>query len=169
MLTFAGRQNVNTLVVPTIKKSNNIKKHNTNTNRHRAISWASGCKISAIRKSLGPRGVGFPIHPSMYFPIHPSSRQCADTVLHRLRSRERWFNWVRHNISYIVEWQSDPGGRVCYGFVTRAEILNPCLNRQHYCSSLNSYIYGNGESKMMTILIKTSEGTEQEEDIKHQN
>ena len=167
MLTFAGRQNVNTLVVPTTKKLNNINK--TQYKYKSPSGNLLGCKISAIRKSSGPRGVGFTIHPSMYFPLHPSSRQCADTVLHRLRSRERWFNWVRHNISYIVEWQSDPGGRVCYGFVTRAEILNPCLNRPHYCSSLNSYIYGNGESKMMTILIKTSEGTEQEEDIKHQN
>ena len=39
--------------------------------RPRAISRASGCKIPALRKSLGPRGV--------YFPIHPSSRQCTDT------------------------------------------------------------------------------------------
>ena len=33
---------------------------------------ASGCKIPALGKSLGPRGV--------YFPIHPSSRQCTDTL-----------------------------------------------------------------------------------------
>ena len=41
--------------------------------RPRAISRASGCKIPALGKSLGPRGV--------YFPIHPSSRQCTDTIL----------------------------------------------------------------------------------------
>ena len=40
--------------------------------RPRAISRASGCKIPALGKSLGPRGV--------YFPIHPSSRQCTDTM-----------------------------------------------------------------------------------------
>ena len=40
--------------------------------RPRAISRASGCKIPALGKSLGPRG--------MYFPIHPSSRQCTDTI-----------------------------------------------------------------------------------------
>ena len=40
--------------------------------RPRAISRASGCKIPALGKSLGPRGV--------YFPIHPSSRQCTDTL-----------------------------------------------------------------------------------------
>ena len=33
---------------------------------------ASGCKIPALGKSLGPRGV--------YFPMHPSSRQCTDTI-----------------------------------------------------------------------------------------
>ena len=37
-----------------------------------AISRALWCKISALEKSLGPRG--------MYFPIHPSSRQCTDTM-----------------------------------------------------------------------------------------
>ena len=41
--------------------------------RPRAISRASGCKIPALGKSLGPRGV--------YFPIHPSSRQCTDSIL----------------------------------------------------------------------------------------
>ena len=41
--------------------------------RPREISRASGCKIPALGKSLGPRG--------MYFPIHPSSRQCTDTIL----------------------------------------------------------------------------------------
>ena len=46
--------------------------------RPRAISRASGCKIPALGKSLGPRGV--------YFPIHPSSRQCSDTVTTRLLS-----------------------------------------------------------------------------------
>ena len=40
--------------------------------RPRAISRASGCKIPALGKSLGPRGV--------YFPIHPSSRQCTDSI-----------------------------------------------------------------------------------------
>ena len=40
--------------------------------RPRAISRASGCKIPAFGKSLGPRGV--------YFPIHPSSRQCTDPI-----------------------------------------------------------------------------------------
>ena len=40
--------------------------------RPREISRASGCKILALGKSLGPRG--------MYFPIHPSSRQCTDTI-----------------------------------------------------------------------------------------
>ena len=40
--------------------------------RPRAMSRASGCKIPALGKSLGPRGV--------YFPIHPSSRQCTDTI-----------------------------------------------------------------------------------------
>ena len=40
--------------------------------RPREISRASGCKIPALGKSLGPRG--------MYFPIHPSSRQCTDTI-----------------------------------------------------------------------------------------
>ena len=38
----------------------------------KAISRAEGCKIPALGKSLGPRGV--------YFPIHPSSRQCTDTM-----------------------------------------------------------------------------------------
>ena len=33
---------------------------------------ASGGKIPALGKALGPRGV--------YFPIHPSSRQCTDTI-----------------------------------------------------------------------------------------
>ena len=42
--------------------------------RPRAISRASGCKIPAFGKSLGPRGV--------YFPIHPSSRQCTDPFFH---------------------------------------------------------------------------------------
>ena len=42
--------------------------------RPRAISRASGCKIPALGKSLGPRGV--------YFPIHPSSRQCTDSFFH---------------------------------------------------------------------------------------
>ena len=42
--------------------------------RPRAISRASGCKIPALGKSLGPRGV--------YFPIHPSSLQCTDSVPH---------------------------------------------------------------------------------------
>ena len=37
----------------------------------RAVSRASGCKTPSRGKSLGPRG--------MYFPIHPSSRQCSDT------------------------------------------------------------------------------------------
>ena len=40
--------------------------------RPRAISRASGCKIPALGKSLGPRGV--------YFPIHPSSRQCTNPM-----------------------------------------------------------------------------------------
>ena len=40
--------------------------------RPRAISRASGCKIPVLGKSLGPRGV--------YFPIHPSFRQCTDTI-----------------------------------------------------------------------------------------
>ena len=40
--------------------------------RPRAISRASGCKIPALGKSLGPRGV--------YFPIHPSSRQSTDSI-----------------------------------------------------------------------------------------
>ena len=40
--------------------------------RPREISRASGCKIPALGKSLGPRG--------MYFPIHPSSRQCTYTM-----------------------------------------------------------------------------------------
>ena len=44
--------------------------------RPRAISRASGCKIPALGKSPGPRG--------MYFPIHPSSRQCTDTVWHHI-------------------------------------------------------------------------------------
>ena len=39
----------------------------------RAISRASGCKIPALVKSLGHRG--------MYFPIHPSSQQCTDTII----------------------------------------------------------------------------------------
>ena len=39
----------------------------------RAFSRAAGCKIPAPGKSFGPRG--------MYFPKHPSSRQCTDTVL----------------------------------------------------------------------------------------
>ena len=38
------------------------------------LNWASGCKNPALRKSLGPRG--------MYFPILPSSRQCMDTIPH---------------------------------------------------------------------------------------
>ena len=38
----------------------------------RAISRASGCKIPALGKSLRPRGV--------YFPIHPSFRQCTDSI-----------------------------------------------------------------------------------------
>ena len=42
--------------------------------RPRAISRASGCKIPALGKSLGPQGI--------YFPIHPSSRQCTDTINH---------------------------------------------------------------------------------------
>ena len=48
----------------------------------RAISRAEGYKILALGKSLGPRG--------MYFPIHPSSGQCTDTC----------------NINSIVNWQS---------------------------------------------------------------
>ena len=40
-----------------------------------AISRASGCKIPALGISLGPRGV--------YFPIHPSSRQCTDSIYKR--------------------------------------------------------------------------------------
>ena len=44
--------------------------------RPREISRASGCKIPALGKSLGPRG--------MYFPIHPSSRQCTDTIFREL-------------------------------------------------------------------------------------
>ena len=48
--------------------------------RPRAISRASGCKIPALGKSLGPRGV--------YFPIHPSSRQCTDTILFQLEFRK---------------------------------------------------------------------------------
>ena len=43
----------------------------------RAISRASGCKIPALGKSLGPRGV--------YFSIHPSSRQCTDTICTMIR------------------------------------------------------------------------------------
>ena len=60
--------------------------------RPRAISRASGCKIPALGKSLGPRGV--------YFPIHPSSRQCTDTISSLLqemhffsvRNLENWWN-----------------------------------------------------------------------------
>ena len=37
----------------------------------RLISRASGCKMPTLRRSLGPR--------VMYFPIHPSSRQSTDT------------------------------------------------------------------------------------------
>ena len=51
--------------------------------RPRAISRASGCKIPALGKSLGPRGV--------YFPIHPSSRQCTDTMSNSLG--ETWWLW----------------------------------------------------------------------------
>ena len=34
--------------------------------------FPSGCKITALGKSLGPRG--------MYFPKHPSFRKCMDTI-----------------------------------------------------------------------------------------
>ena len=47
----------------------------------RAISRAEGCKIPAWGKSRGPRGV--------YFPMHPSSRQCTD-ILSSL-SGKYWF------------------------------------------------------------------------------
>ena len=47
----------------------------------RAISRASGCKIPALGKSLGPRG--------MYFPIHPDSRQCT-SILSALAGKY-WF------------------------------------------------------------------------------
>ena len=34
--------------------------------------FPSGCKITALGKALGPRG--------MYFPKHPSFRKCMDTI-----------------------------------------------------------------------------------------
>ena len=61
----------------------------------RAISRASGCKIPALGKSLGPRGV--------YFPIHPSSRQCTDTLYNSQSIRLQWWytdNILQHNVMY---------------------------------------------------------------------
>ena len=51
--------------------------------RPRAISRASGCKIPALGKSLGPRG--------MYFPIHPPSRQCTDTFTKLKKENIMWY------------------------------------------------------------------------------
>ena len=63
--------------------------------RPRAISRASGCKIPALGKSLGPRGV--------YFPIHPSSRQCTDTtsfmILRQFYARTT-SHFTQDNIAY---------------------------------------------------------------------
>ena len=47
----------------------------------REISRAEGCKIHARGKSRGPRG--------MYFPMHPSSRQCT-SILSSLVHIERY-------------------------------------------------------------------------------
>ena len=60
----------------------------------RAISRASGCKIPALGKSLGPRGV--------YFPIHPSSRQCTDTLNTRTSFTFIFFGWDFWHIKYWV-------------------------------------------------------------------
>ena len=58
--------------------------------RPREISRASGCKIHALGKSLGPRG--------MYFPIHPSSRQCTDTM----SSSPNIYPWLSSSITLAV-------------------------------------------------------------------
>ena len=61
--------------------------------RPREISRASGCKIHALGKSLGPRGMYFPMHPSSRQctdTIHPSSRQCTYTIILWCESEDKW-------------------------------------------------------------------------------
>ena len=56
--------------------------------RGKSWGWRSGCKIPALRKSLGPRG--------MYFPIYPSSRQCTDTIPVWLKfAQQKTYNGTR--------------------------------------------------------------------------
>ena len=51
-----------------------------------AISRASGCKIPALERYIGLR--------RMYFPMHPSSRQCADSFFTTSYWRQvpQWLN-----------------------------------------------------------------------------
>ena len=44
-----------------------------------SISRYTPSKIPALGKSLGPQGI--------HFPIHPSSQQCTDTLLHMFKTR----------------------------------------------------------------------------------
>ena len=60
--------------------------HPRSTSDHQVVTnWpgfcpprALGCKIPGLGKSLGSRGI--------YFPIHPSSRQCTDTIWYMVLS-----------------------------------------------------------------------------------
>ena len=96
--------------------------------RPRAISRASGCKIPALRKSLGPRGV--------YFPIHPSSRQCTDTFFHHYQGSID-FNTVNIHRTVGMYFLVSTSNRV---------ILNDMIYRDHIiqytpCSRECTYQY----------------------------
>ena len=81
--------------------------------RPREISRASGCKIPALGKSLGPRG--------MYFPIHPSSRQCTYTILiitsHQVKYHQKWESLVLTNLGCTsLSVRNNPQAALIWGY-----------------------------------------------------
>ena len=89
------------VLYPPIQEEMRIRSNIALGLRPRAISRASGCKIPALGKSLGPRGV--------YFPIHPSSRQCTDSLC--TRSCPPQARAIKLRIApVLVEWSHAGGG-----------------------------------------------------------
>ena len=73
--------------------------------RPRAIPRASGCKIPALANTLGPRG--------MFFPIHPSSRQCTDTLQSCLKDRcDKIVLTSKHYFLYFSHTKLATSGRI---------------------------------------------------------
>ena len=73
----------------------------------RAISRAEGCKIPTRGKSRGPRW--------MYFPMHPSSRQCTDTISYHIKKYIPILKvqWILRVLKSILPWYWWENARYC--------------------------------------------------------